>query len=69
MTKDYYQLQQFITKDMSMSHIYQPVMIIELLKNQGKSSVEEIAQSILNHDQSQIKYDSQVVKNTFNYVT
>ena len=56
-------LQKFITKDMSMSHIYQPVMLIELLKNHGSASVQEIAQSILNRDPSQIEYYSQIVKN------
>jgi hypothetical protein len=61
------QLQKFITKDMSMLHIYQPVMLIELLKNQGRSSVEEIAQSILNRDPSQIEYYSQIVKSTQNF--
>jgi ATP adenylyltransferase len=52
---------------MSMLHIYQPVMLIELLKNQGRSSVEEIAQSILNRDPSQIEYYSQIVKSTQNF--
>ena len=37
-------LKNFIIKDMSMSHIYQPVMLIALLKNKGKASVKEIAQ-------------------------
>jgi ATP adenylyltransferase len=57
------QLKQFITKDMTMSHIYQPVMLIELLKNNGHASVAQIAQAILNKDPSQIEYYSQVVKN------
>lgn len=47
---------------MSMSHIYQPVMLIELLKNQGQASVNQIAQAILNKDPSQIEYYSQIVK-------
>ncbi len=47
---------------MSMSHIYQPVMLIELLNNQGKASVTQIAQAILNKDPSQIEYYSQIVK-------
>ena len=58
------ELKQFITEKMSMSHIYQPLMLIELLKNmEGKASVKEIAQSILNKDPTQIEYFSQVVKN------
>jgi len=56
-------LKNFIIKDMSMSHIYQPVMLIALLKNKGKASVKEIAQSILNQDPTQIEYYSEIVKN------
>ena len=47
-----------------MSQIYQPLMLIELLKNMdGKASVKDIAQSILNKDPTQIEYFSQIVKN------
>lgn len=56
-------LKNFIIKDMSMSHIYQPVMLITLLKNKGTASVKEIAQSILNQDPTQIEYYSEIVKN------
>ena len=56
-------LKNFIIKDMSMSHIYQPAMLIALLKNKGKASVKEIAQSILNQDPTQIEYYSEIVKN------
>jgi len=45
-----------------MSHIYQPVMLMELLSNQGSSSVEEIAKQILLHDQSQVDYYSNITK-------
>jgi diadenosine tetraphosphate (Ap4A) HIT family hydrolase len=58
------QLKQFITEKMSMSHIYQPLMLIEMLKNgDRKASVKDIAQVILNKDPTQIEYFSQVVKN------
>ena len=47
-----------------MSHIYQPLMLIELLKEMdGKATVKDIAQAILNKDPTQIEYFSQVVKN------
>jgi len=59
----YSKLHQFITAEMRMSQIYQPVMLIELLKNNGTASVEKIAQSILNRDPTQIEYFSEVVKN------
>jgi len=44
------QLKQFITTDMQMSHIYQPIMIMELLKRNGTATVEQIGQVILNRD-------------------
>jgi diadenosine tetraphosphate (Ap4A) HIT family hydrolase len=56
-------LQKFISKEMRMSHIYQPVMLIELLSKKGQSSVNKIAKSILMHDESQIEYYEQVTKN------
>lgn len=46
-----------------MSHIYQPVMLKELLIKGGEASVEEIAKSLLAHDQSQIEYYEQITKN------
>jgi diadenosine tetraphosphate (Ap4A) HIT family hydrolase len=58
------QLKRFINEEMSMSHIYQPLMLIELLKEMdGKATVKDIAQAILNKDPTQIEYFSQVVKN------
>lgn len=56
-------LKKFITQDMSMSHIYQPVMLIELLKNQGAASEEDIAKVILNRDPTQLDYYIDKVKN------
>jgi diadenosine tetraphosphate (Ap4A) HIT family hydrolase len=56
-------LESFITKDMRMSQVYQPVMLLELLRNNGKSSIKQIAQAILNKDPTQIEYFSEVVKN------
>jgi len=45
-----------------MSHIYQPVMLMELLSNKGTSSVENIAKQILLHDPSQVEYYSNITK-------
>jgi diadenosine tetraphosphate (Ap4A) HIT family hydrolase/5-methylcytosine-specific restriction endonuclease McrA len=59
----YQDLKKFITQDMSMAHIYQPVMLIELLKNKGSASEEQIAQVILNRDPTQIDYYIDKVKN------
>ena len=57
------QLKNFISIDMQMSHIYQPVMLKEILSNQGKATVTQIAQAILNRDPTQVDYYSEIVKN------
>jgi len=62
------QLKQFIMTDMQMSHIYQPVMIMELLKRNGTATLEQIAQAILNHDPTKIDYYSEIVKNMVNHI-
>jgi ATP adenylyltransferase len=59
----YTDLKNFITKEMRMSQIYQPVMLIELLKRKGTATVKQISQSILNHDPTQVEYYSEIVKN------
>jgi diadenosine tetraphosphate (Ap4A) HIT family hydrolase/5-methylcytosine-specific restriction endonuclease McrA len=56
-------LKKYILEDMSMQHIYQPVMIIELLKNQGNATEETIARVILNRDPTQIDYYIDKVRN------
>ena len=57
------EIKQYITEDMSMSHVYQPVMLIELLKNNGMATEEEIASVILNRDPTQLDYYIDKVKN------
>ena len=49
-------LMHFISKQMRMSHIYQPVMIKTLLQSGGEATTEEIATSLLAYDQSQVEY-------------
>ena len=56
------ELTKFITQDMRMAQVYQPVMLIELLRNNGTASVEQIAQAILDRDPTQIEYFSKIVK-------
>ncbi|MCF8158777.1 MAG: hypothetical protein K9J22_05400 [Burkholderiaceae bacterium] len=48
---------------MRTSHIYQPVMLIELLKNNCKRTVTDIAKAFVNRDPTQVEYYSSVVKN------
>ena len=56
-------LKQFVTSSMRMSHIYQPVMLIELLRSKtGSATAEHIAKKILGHDKSQIEYYTEIVK-------
>ncbi len=59
----YERLKTFLTEQMRQSHIYQPVMVKELLEKGGSSKTEDIAQAILAHDPTQVEYYSQVVKN------
>ena len=56
------ELTEFITLRMRMSHIYQPVMLMTLLQNDGKASITEIAKSILSRDESQIEYYEKITR-------
>jgi ATP adenylyltransferase len=47
---------------MRMSHIYQPVMIRELLTHGGKASIRNIAAAFLARDTSQLEYYEQITK-------
>jgi 5-methylcytosine-specific restriction endonuclease McrA len=59
----YKKLNQFISSEMRMAQVYQPVMLIELLKNKGEATVNQIAKAILDKDPTQIEYFSEIVKN------
>lgn len=45
-----------------MSHIYQPVMLIELIEGAGRASINQIARAFLGHDKSQEEYYEAIVK-------
>ena len=51
-------LMHFISKQMRMAQVYQPVMIKTLLANGGAATTEEIAKALLAYDQSQVEYYS-----------
>src|SRR3954470_2690036 len=55
-------LRDFIRNRMRMSHIYQPVMIKELLTSGGKSSIRNIAAAFLARDASQLEYYKHITK-------
>jgi diadenosine tetraphosphate (Ap4A) HIT family hydrolase len=63
MSDAFTQIQQFIRHEMRMSHIYQPVMLLEILTSKGSASVNQIAKALLSHDASQIEYYEQITKN------
>jgi len=56
-------LKTFIEQKMSMSHIYQPVMIKVLLKNGGIANKKLIAKNILSYDFSQVEYYEGITNN------
>ncbi len=63
MPQSFEHLRDFIRKRMRMSHIYQPVMIKELLTRGGKASIPDIAAAFLACDVSQLEYYEQITKN------
>jgi len=56
-------LSDFIEHKMRMSHIYQPVMLMELLKRGGSASRRQIAAALLKRDRSQLEYYEHVTTN------
>jgi diadenosine tetraphosphate (Ap4A) HIT family hydrolase/5-methylcytosine-specific restriction endonuclease McrA len=52
----YHLLADYLSKRMRMSHVYQPVMIMKLLSNQGKAKADEIALDLVQNDLSQLEY-------------
>ena len=59
MTEAFDKLSDFILNQMRMSHIYQPVMLIEILKKNGSASTNDIAKALLSYDISQVEYYEQ----------
>lgn len=57
------QLEHFITDEMRMSHVYQPVMLREILRRNGDATVNDIARALLAEDRSQVEYYEQITKN------
>ena len=52
----YQQLEAYISEQMRMSHVYQPVMLRVLLENGGTASTEDVAKALLSYDRSQVEY-------------
>ena len=49
-------LRNFISQKMQMQHVYQPIMLMELLKNGGQATEQQIARIYLSLDPTQQKY-------------
>src|SRR5580692_9805614 len=60
---NYRECEHFIQNKMRKSHVYQPVMLMTLLKSDGKASATAIAKAILKQDESQIEYYEKIVGN------
>ena len=58
----YDRLAAYINQRMRMSHIYQPLMLMELLGRSSPAPAEDIARRILGEDSSQIEYYTERVK-------
>jgi ATP adenylyltransferase len=56
------ELADFVGNRMRMSHVYQPVMLVQLLQGRGSATVEDIARAFAAADQSQIEYYAEIVK-------
>jgi hypothetical protein len=65
---NYEKLHKFISEEMRMAQVYQPVMLLELLKNNDEATVAQIAKAILDKDPTQIEYFSEIVKNVVGHV-
>lgn len=59
---DYVELRNFINNRMRMQHVYQPVMLKTLLESDNRASAREIAHAILEKDESQLEYYTQITK-------
>jgi diadenosine tetraphosphate (Ap4A) HIT family hydrolase len=57
------ELSDFISKKMQMQHVYQPIMLIELLKHGGQATEQQIARVLLTLDPTQQKYYENKVRN------
>jgi hypothetical protein len=58
----YERLRDYIAKQMRMSHVYQPLMLMELLGRRSPAPAQDVARRILGEDVTQIDYYTERVK-------
>lgn len=58
----FHRLRTYIAERMRMSHIYQPLMLMELLGRSSPAPAQDIARRILGEDVTQIDYYTERVK-------
>lgn len=58
----YEELEDFISNKMSMSHIYQPLLIRSLVESGGTATLRQLAHLFLAQDESQLKYYEGIIK-------
>ena len=58
----YERLRHYIAERMRMSHIYQPLMLMELLGRRSPAPAQDVARRILGEDVTQIDYYTERVK-------
>ena len=62
MSAKFDEIKDFLENRMRMTHIYQPVMLRQLLDNNGESKASEVAKAFLVHDQTQLEYYETITK-------
>jgi ATP adenylyltransferase len=60
--EQYKSLVAFIETRMSMTHVYQPLLIKKLVESGGTATVRQLAQGVLAHDESQLLRYEAVIK-------
>ena len=58
----FFQLKTFVSNEMRLSHIYQPLLIRLLVDADGVATVRSLAQALLIQDESQIRYYEKILK-------
>ena len=61
-SKAFERLRRFVSSEMQMSHVYQPVMLRALIEGGGKATVNEVARTLLGQDRAQNSYYENIAR-------